>query len=71
MVPYIFALAFQKPGEKDDTLPVIILMCIFTFSRWVHTLTYLGGYQPWYVLITHFSIITTLLATVLSDDDDE
>jgi uncharacterized MAPEG superfamily protein len=34
----------------DDVLPVIILMCIYTFVRWVHTITYLGGWQPWRTL---------------------
>lgn len=48
VVPYIIAVGYQVPsrGSRDDVLPVIILMCIYTFVRWIHTFAYLGGWQP-------------------------
>jgi len=76
VVPYIFAVSMQARDDRDDLLPVIILMSIFTFFRWCHTLCYLAGLQPFrtiswaisFIALVIISCYSVVAASKLSDD---
>jgi len=66
VVPYIFAVSYQARDDRDDLLPVIILMAIFTFFRWCHSLCYLAGLQPFRTISWAISFIALVIIACYS-----
>jgi uncharacterized MAPEG superfamily protein len=59
VVPYIIIVGFQP--HQDNVLPVIILICIFTFCRWCHSFCYLFAIQPLRTLFYTIGMISMVM----------